>query len=155
MNYPLTALSIALIVPATIAISNPVASRSPEITIAQNATPAFVGRVWEGENKNFRVQFYKKNNVYNGKIVWIAPGGETKDVKNPDPKLRSRNLIGTTMLQGFTYDPNKKQLTGGVVYVPEMGRVLKPTLSVVSNDRMEMKVSMGFMSRTVALTAVN
>jgi hypothetical protein len=125
---------------------------APQIT--QEASPSFVGRIWEPDNGKIRVQFFKKNNTYNGKIVWLPSGAETKDVKNPDPKLRSRNLIGSTMFQGFTYDPAKKQLTGGVVYIPDMGRIMKPKLSVVSEDRIEMTISMGIMSRTVALKPV-
>jgi hypothetical protein len=122
--------------------------------VAQEISPSLVGRTWEAEGSKFRVQFFKKNNVYNGKIVWLPPDAATKDVKNPDPKLRERNLIGSIMFQGFTFDPIKKQLTGGVVYIPEMGRILKPTLTVVGEDRIEMQISMGFMSRTVAMTAL-
>jgi Uncharacterized protein conserved in bacteria (DUF2147) len=117
------------------------------------AVPAFVGRTWQNERK-LQVKFYKTNNTYSGKIVSLPEGAETKDVKNPDPKLRSRNLIGSIMFQGFTYDPAKKQLTGGVLYIPEMGRMMKPTLTIASDDRIDMKVSMGIMSRTVTLTEV-
>lgn len=67
--------------------------------VAQEASPSFVGRIWEPENSKFRVQFFKKNNTYNGNLVWLPSGAETKDVKNPDPKLRSRNLIGSTMFR--------------------------------------------------------
>jgi Uncharacterized protein conserved in bacteria (DUF2147) len=135
--------------------SEEVAKKNPSPKkIAQNAS-LFVGKIWESEDKKFRVQFYQKNSTYNGKIVWLPEGSETKDVKNPDPKLRSRNLIGALMFQGFAYDPGTKQLTGGVVYVAPMGRILKPkSLKVVSDDRIEMQISMGFMSRTLALTAV-
>ncbi len=126
----------------------------PVQKIAQETSPSFVGRIWQAEGNKFRVQFFKKNNTYNGKIVWLPSGAETKDVKNPDPKLRSRNLIGSTMFQGFTYDPAQKQLTGGVVYIAQMGRIMKPKLSVVSEDRIEMTISMGMMSRTVAMTPV-
>jgi uncharacterized protein (DUF2147 family) len=159
LNQKLTSLAIATmpvmpVVNAAIVTLVITANSSTGVAIAQTASPSFVGKTWEGENKNFRVQFYQKGNTYNGKIVGLAPGAETKDVKNPDPKLRSRNLIGSIMFQGYTYDPAKKQLTGGVVYVPEMGRILKPKLTVVSDDRLEMQVSMGMMSRTVALTAV-
>lgn len=159
LNQKLTSLALSTVpvmpfVNAAIATLVVTANSSTGVAVAQNVSPSFIGKTWEGENKNFRVQFYQNKNTYNAKIVWVAPGAETKDVKNPDPNLRSRNLIGSLMFQGFTYDPAKKQLTGGVVYVPEMGRMLKPKLTVVGNDRLEMQVSMGMMSRTVALTAV-
>jgi uncharacterized protein (DUF2147 family) len=157
LSITLTTLPMVAIVDLlapTAAVNNATASPSPTTTIAQASSPSFIGRAWESENKKVRVQFFKQNNAYNAKIVWLADDAQKKDVKNPDPKLRSRNLVGTTMFQGFTYDAAKKQLTGGVVYVPELGKLVKPKLSVVSDDRIEMQVSMGFMSRTVALTAV-
>jgi Uncharacterized protein conserved in bacteria (DUF2147) len=128
-------------------------SSAPALKIAQ-AEPSFVGKTWEPDNKRFRVQFFKKNNTYNGKVVGLPSGAETKDVNNPDPKLRSRNLIGSTTFQGFTYDPTKKQLTGGVLYIPAMGRIVKPKLSVVSDDRIEMTISLGIIRQTVVMTPV-
>jgi hypothetical protein len=133
---------------------NPTSSLKTAQKVAQEVSPSFIGRTWEAEGGKFRVQFFKSKNLYNAKIVWLPPDAEKKDVKNPDPKLRERNLIGSTMFQGFTFDPVKKQLTGGVVYIPQMGRILKPTISIVSEDRIEMQISMGLMSRTVAMSAL-
>jgi Uncharacterized protein conserved in bacteria (DUF2147) len=122
--------------------------------IVSQELPSFIGRTWQAEDDRFRVQFFKENNVYNGKLVWLPPSAETKDVKNSDPNLRSRDLIGSVMFQGFTYDPSKKELTGGTVYIPDMGRTMQPTLSLAGEDQIKMQISMGFMSRTVTLTAV-
>ena len=122
--------------------------------IVAQESPSFIGRTWQAEDNRFRVQFFKENNVYNGKLVWLPPGTETKDVKNPDPNLRSRNLIGSVPFQGFTYDPNKKELTGGTVYVPDMGRTVQPKLSVAGEEQLKMQISMGVFSKTMTLTAV-
>jgi uncharacterized protein (DUF2147 family) len=121
--------------------------------IMAQASPSFIERTWQPDNNKFRVQFFKENNTYNGKIVWLPPGAETKDVKNPDPTLRSRNLIGSVMFKGFTYNPDKKQWTGGTIYVAEMGRTMKPKLWL-EGDRLKMQISMGPMRKTLTLTAI-
>jgi hypothetical protein len=122
--------------------------------IMAQASPSFIERTWQPEdNKKIRVQFFKENNLYNGKIVWLPPGAETKDVKNPDPNLRSRNLIGSMMFKGFTYNPDKKQWTGGTVYIAEMGRTMKPKLWL-EGDRLKMQISRGPMRKTLTLTAI-
>jgi Uncharacterized protein conserved in bacteria (DUF2147) len=121
--------------------------------IMAQASPSFIERTWQPDNNKFRVQFFKENNTYNGKIVWLPPGAETKDVKNPDPNLRSRNLIGSMMFKGFTYNLSKKQWTGGTVYIAEMGRTMKPKLWL-EGDRLKMQISMGPMRKTFTLTAI-
>jgi Uncharacterized protein conserved in bacteria (DUF2147) len=56
--------------------------------VAQQQTSSIEG-IWQAQDK-YRIQISQDNNTYNGKIVWIAPGKEAKDVKNPDRNLRSR-----------------------------------------------------------------
>jgi uncharacterized protein (DUF2147 family) len=120
--------------------------------IAQ-ASPAAIERTWQAEENKFQVQFSIENNILKGKIVGLPSGVETKDIKNPDPKLRSRNLIGLVMFNGFTYNPSQKIWNGGTVYIPDMGRTMKPKLWL-EDDRVKMQVSMGFMSKTVTMTPI-
>ena len=117
------------------------------------AAPVTIERTWQAEGSKFQVKFFQENNILKGKIVTIAPESETKDIKNSDPKLRSRNLIGVVMFDGFTYNPSKKIWDGGTVYIPEMGRTMKPKLWL-EGDRVKMQISMGFMRKTVTLTAI-
>jgi uncharacterized protein (DUF2147 family) len=128
-------------------------THSPTRLIAQTA-PAKIERTWQAEGNKLQVKFYQENNILKGKIVALPPGAETKDVKNPDPKLRSRNLVGSVMFTGFTYDPTKKIWSGGTVYIPDMGRTMKPKLAL-KGDRVEMQISMGLMSRTVTMTPID
>jgi Uncharacterized protein conserved in bacteria (DUF2147) len=120
--------------------------------IAQ-ASPSAIERTWQAEENKFQVKLFQEHNVLKGKIVGLPPGAETKDVKNPDPKLRSRNLIGVVMFNGFTYNPRQKIWAGGTVYIPDLGRTMKPKLWL-EGDRVKMQISMGFMNKTVTLTAM-
>jgi hypothetical protein len=117
------------------------------------ASPSAIERTWQAEENKFQVKLFQEHHVLKGKIVGLPPGAETKDVKNPDPKLRSRNLIGVVMFNGFTYNPRQKIWAGGTVYIPDLGRTMKPKLWL-EGDRVKMQISMGFMSKTVTLTAM-
>jgi uncharacterized protein (DUF2147 family) len=164
MNVTQTTLSLAISVTSllnsAVVLTTALAARAeaPKVKAAAQiiaqASPSLIERTWQPDNNKFRVQFFKENNIYNGKIVWLPPGAETKDVKNPDPNLRSRNLIGSVMFKGFTYDPDKKQWTGGTLYIPERGGSMKPKLWMEGADRLKVKISMGMMSRTLTLAAI-
>jgi Uncharacterized protein conserved in bacteria (DUF2147) len=118
------------------------------------ASPSAIERTWQAEENKFQVKFFTENHVLKGKIVGLPPGAETKDIKNPDAKLRSRNLIGVVMFDGFTYNPSKKIWAGGAVYIPDLGRTMKPKLWL-EGDRVKMQISMGFMSKTVTMTVID
>lgn len=120
--------------------------------IAQQSN-SFIERTWQAQDK-YRIKISQNNGVYDGTIVWVAPGTETKDVKNPDENLRSRDLVGVAMLKGFTYNPDKKQLTGGSIYVPNAGKTMKAKLSIANENELKVQVSMGLFSKTMTLKAV-
>jgi uncharacterized protein (DUF2147 family) len=125
-----------------------------QIIAQQSASPnSTIEGIWEAQKK-YRIQISQENGIYNGKIIWIAPGTETKDVKNSDKKLRSRNLIGVKMLTGFTYDSKKKEWTGGSIYAPEAGRKINARLSITKKNELQAKVSMGIISKTMTLKPV-
>ena len=147
-----TVLTRALAAHAHAQASNP--SASTAIVVAQ-ASPSLIERTWQAEGDHFQVQIFKEKNVYNGKIVWLPPGAETTDVKNPNASLRSRSLLGLVILKGFTYNTSQNQWAGGTLYIPDMGRAVRPKkLWMEGPDQLKMQISMGLMTRTLTLTAV-
>src|SRR3954470_3557628 len=65
---------------------------------------------WESEEKSLIIQVYLKDNNYIAKIIWFKdtdgkPMDYWRDVRNPDPRLRSRKLLGMSILSGLTYNP--------------------------------------------------
>lgn len=126
---------------------------STQIIAQQSTSP--IERTWQIPDK-YKIQISQNNGVYNGKIIWVAPNLETKDVKNPDRNLRSRDLVGVDMLKGFTYNQDKKQWTGGSIYAPDAGKTLKAKLWIADKNENELKVqaSMGLFTKTMTLKAV-
>jgi uncharacterized protein (DUF2147 family) len=88
-------------------------------TFAQNGESAIVGK-WESDKKDVRLEIFKQGDKYFGKYLWgnqiVEADGITskKDVKNPDAKLRSRELIGIISLTDLKWDGD--EYTGGRIY---------------------------------------
>lgn len=114
-------------------------------SFAQSNEQAIVG-VWESDKKDARMEIYKESNHYYGKYLWgnqiVEADGVTskKDVKNLDPKLRSRNLIGITSLTGLRWDG--KEYVDGKIYNPPSGDTYS-CKAWVENDKMNLRGYMG------------
>ncbi len=71
------------------------------------------------------------------RILQRSPDWKGNDVNNPDPKLRSRPVIGLPILTGFR--PDAKGLAGGRIYDPKSGRTYRSMLRL--NPDGSLKVS--------------
>ena len=76
----------------------------------------------KGESK---IQIYKKDNKYFGKIVWLKIPNDEKgkpkvDKENPDESLRTRPILGLEILKDFVYDGNYTWVDGDI-YDPKSG----------------------------------
>lgn len=70
-------------------------------TFGQTQSDAILGE-WLSAKKDTRFLIYKQGSMYFGRILW-GSGATTKDSKNPDSKLQSRDLAGLTMLNNFAF----------------------------------------------------
>ena len=101
-----------------------------------------------------------RDNVYNGKIVWLAEpteadGTPAKDLNNPDKSLRSRQLIGLNMLSGLKEvgDEYKE----GKIYDPGNGKTYNCSMKL-EGDVLKVRGSLdkrGLLGRTMDWFRVN
>jgi len=80
--------------------------------------------IWMTELKDGKIEIYKKNNLYYGRIVWIAEpnddnGNPILDGNNPDNSLKNRPVMGMDIITKMTY--NGKEWSGGEIYDPKSG----------------------------------
>ncbi|MGM9788565.1 MAG: DUF2147 domain-containing protein [Candidatus Cryptobacteroides sp.] len=80
---------------------------------------------WKLDDGSAIVEVYQQGNTYNGKIVWLAEpndseGNPIKDLANPDPKLRGRQILGLNMLEGLVKEGDK--YVKGNIYDPSTGK---------------------------------
>lgn len=103
-------------------------------TFAQTPEADKILGVWLSEDKTGKIDVYKAEGKYYGKLIWgktmYEPDGTTsrKDVKNKDEKLRSRNLKDLIMLNDFTY--HDEAWDGGQIYDPYSGKTYSCTLKL-------------------------
>lgn len=84
--------------------------------------------VWANGSNKGHIQLYKQDGKYYGKIIWLKQpfdeNGKPKvDKKNPDPKNRSKRLMGLVMLRDFKYEDG--EWVGGKIYNPGDGKEYK------------------------------
>jgi uncharacterized protein (DUF2147 family) len=119
---------------------------------------------WTTQDKDAVFEIYRCGVEYCGKIVQMDEPSyppEDKDLaglpkmdrKNPDPGLRSRKLLGLTILERFGYDGGNAW--SGRVYNPEDGRTYSCKLSIDGGgDRLKVRgyVGLTLLGRTQTWT---
>lgn len=109
---------------------------------------------WKLEDGSAIVEVYKQGDVFNGKIVWLEnptedDGTPAVDNNNPDPKLRSRQLIGLNMLSNLKKDGG--EYSGGSIYDPGNGKTYNCSMKV-EGDVLHVRGSLdkrGLLGRTM------
>ena len=110
---------------------------------------------WINSEQNARFEIYKKGDKYFGKILW-GTGSDSKDVENPDASLRSRELVGLTILHDFVYE-GKEIWADGTIYDPKDGKTYSCKLTLTSADKLDVRGFVGFslFGRTETWTRIN
>ena len=62
----------------------------------------------DAEKKDVVVEFYKDNDLYSGKVVWLKNPNEDDgtpkvDDENPDEARRNDPILGMNLVKGFSY----------------------------------------------------
>ncbi len=115
------------------------------LTRAQNE----IEGIWLTHEKNSRIEISNQGDSYQGRIVWLEQttdrkGNPLKDRKNPDPKLRDREIMGMEMLSDLTYADG---VWKGKLYGPKRGRTTDVTLRLLSEEELGVGVSVMGMTR--------
>ena len=111
--------------------------------------------VWTNSEKDAKFEIYKKDSKYFGKIIW-GTGRDTNDSKNPDPKLRSRDLVGLTILKNFVFSGDNTW-EDGTIYDPKDGKTYSCKLTLASANKLEVRGYLGIslFGRTETWTKIN
>jgi uncharacterized protein (DUF2147 family) len=126
--------------------------------MAQN--PDAILGIWLNADKDAKIQIYKNGNSYFGKIVWnktvYEPDGVTvrKDTKNPDPKLRTRNINGLVILTQFKYEDD--EWVDGKIYDPKSGKTYSSKMKL-DGTKLDIRgyVGVSLFGRTTSWTRSN
>jgi uncharacterized protein (DUF2147 family) len=115
---------------------------------------------WITEDRSCRVEIFKKDHQYFGKIVAIKQPyylpGEVKgmdgkprsDSNIQDKSLRSRPLVGIELMKNFRFDDDK--WIGGKIYDPNSGKTYKCVISLADDGTLQVRgyVGVSLLGRT-------
>jgi uncharacterized protein (DUF2147 family) len=100
--------------------------------------------LWRTEGKDALVRVGDCGARVCGRIArFLVPppqGADQRDVNNPDPKLRSRKLLGAPVLSGFVPDG---AVWRGTIYDPKTGKSYRSIVRRTARDRLEVKGCVG------------
>ena len=116
---------------------------------AQSADPS---GTYLSESGETRVRIARCGSAYCGTIVAVQ--GEAKDVNNPDPKLKTRNLVGVPMISNIV--PSGDSFTGSL-YNYKDGKTYTGKMRFKGGNAMELSgcVLGGLICRSQTWTKVN
>ncbi len=111
------------------------------------ANPDAVVGYWLTEGGKAKIQIYKNGEKYFGKIVWVEKpndeNGKPKlDRNNPDKNLRNRPIVGLLLLRNFKH-AGKNVWDGGNIYDPESGKDYSCTMTLLSENKLEVRGYVG------------
>ncbi|MCT4623716.1 MAG: DUF2147 domain-containing protein [Schleiferiaceae bacterium] len=104
--------------------------------------------VWYNEEKDGKIEVFKKNGKYHGKIIWIKDntnddGSSPRiDVNNPDPMLAKRTIVGTLILHDLIWDDY--EWDEGEIYDPKSGKTYSCYAKLESKNELFVKGFVGF-----------
>jgi uncharacterized protein (DUF2147 family) len=97
---------------------------------SSNPSDAILG-VWLNQVQDAKIEIYKNNGKYHGKVIWIKnpldkDGKPVKDIKNPNDKLITKPVLNSVIIKDLVYNDN--QWSGGTVYDPNVGKIYDCTI---------------------------
>lgn len=99
--------------------------------------------VWLHPNGRIEVKIFHCGDRLCGKLVWFkwpdnAHGQPLVDMKNPNPALRARPLLGLTVLRGLRRT-GERSWGGGKLYNPDDGKDYRVSISLQGNGTMRVR----------------
>ena len=121
---------------------------------AQTNSSAIVG-TWESDQKDVRMEYFQDGDHYSARLLWgnkiVEADNVTSktDAKNPDPSLRSRNIIGIVSLTGLNW--NGKEYVDGKIYDPPSGKTYS-CKAWMEGEKLQLRgfLGMSMMGKTVS-----
>jgi uncharacterized protein (DUF2147 family) len=91
--------------------------------------------VWLTENNSSKIQIYKNDNQYFGKIVWMAS-------KSKDEDLKVKPTLGYQIFKKFTYE-GKNLWSGGQVSDPRSGMTVSGKMTLKDEQTLSVRGYLG------------
>jgi len=103
---------------------------------------------WLNQEATGKVQIYKENGKYFGKLVWLREpidsitGKPRTDKENPDATLKSTPIIGLVNLKNFVFN-GTDEWSEGTIYDPKNGKTYKCKIQFESKNKLKIRGFIG------------
>jgi uncharacterized protein (DUF2147 family) len=104
--------------------------------------------IWFNEEKDAKVEIYKENGKYYGKIIWLnepnepATGLPKLDDENEDESLQSRPVMGLILVRDFIYEDDGLW-EDGEIYDPKKGSTYSCYMKMESKETLKVRGYIG------------
>ena len=96
---------------------------------------------WVTKRKDGHVVIYKQNGMYYGRLKLSIDEGAL-DTKNPDPKLRTRKIMGLVILNELVFD-NENNWNRGTIYDPLEGKMYSCKIYLKTANELQVRGYIG------------
>jgi uncharacterized protein (DUF2147 family) len=100
-------------------------------SLASSNADALLGE-WLSQEKDGKIVIFKQGDQYFVKISWGKIPGK-KDKKNPDEKLRNKELLGAVILKNFKFTGSAWE--NGTIYDPNSGKTYDCILKIRDGNK--------------------
>jgi len=111
---------------------------------AGDASAQSVLGVWWAPKKDSKIEISQDGNgIVTGRVIAIVPQNQdTRDARNPDASLRSRRILGVTIVSGFVRKADGT-FGGGKIYDPESGSTYDATMRLADLNHLVLRGYIG------------
>lgn len=121
--------------------------------------------LWNTEEKDAVIELFKCGRKYCGRVFWVKEpnysagdkngreGQPKLDIKNPDPNLRNRPIVGLQIMHDFSF-AGSKRWTGGKMYDPESGQTYSGRMTLTTPNTLDLRgyILFSLLGRTTTWT---
>ena len=105
--------------------------------------------IWLNEEEDAKIEVFKEDGKIFGKIVWLLNpkdenGDWRLDEKNPNENLRSRKILGLTVMHNFKWDEDNKEWNSGKIYDAREGDTYSLYARLDGENILKLKGYIGF-----------
>jgi uncharacterized protein (DUF2147 family) len=115
------------------------------LKISSNEDSEKIVGIWFTDDKTSKIQIYKADNQYFGKIIWLAPKGSKED-------LKLKPTLGYQIFRKFTFEGNNVW-SGGQVSDPRSGMTVSGKMTLKNENTLNVRGYIGapMFGKTVVL----
>ena len=105
--------------------------------------------IWLNEEEDAKIEVFKEDGKIFGKIVWLLNpkdenGDWRLDEKNPNENLRSRKILGLTVMHNLKWDEDNKEWNSGKIYDAREGDTYSLYARLDGENILKLKGYIGF-----------